>query len=193
MKMSRNSLAVPFLSFIYPRHRPSHSGKWKFIFGGILKPWNACLSFSAVGLVFRKIRIRLSRSCTLIVGELVFKTSMLKTSFVHFAFLFWTWWRCNRRHTIRAMLGWAVITFCRQIKSDTTFSSTNCTYQNVYVMHWVSVRHVQPTWHSSLHIFISPCSKGWSHRVDKNSFDLYILSLFQKLKVPGSVFSCKRE
>lgn len=190
MKMSRNSLAVPFLSFIYPRHRPSHSGKWKFIFGGILKPWNACLSFSAVGLVFRKIRIRLSRSCTLIVGELVFKTSMLKTSFVHFAFLFWTWWRCNRRHTIRAMLGWAVITFCRQIKSDMTFSSTNCTYQNVYVMHWVSVRHVQPTWHISLHIFISPCSIGWSHRVDKNSFDLYILSLFQKVKVPGSVFSC---
>lgn len=193
MKMSRNSLAVPFLSFIYPRHRPSHSGKWKFIFGGILKPWNACLSFSAVGLVFRKIRIRLSRSCTLIVGESVFKTSMLKTLFVHFAFLFWTWWRCNRRHTIRAMLGWAVITFYRQIKSDTTFSSTNCTYQNVYVMHWVSVRHVQPTWHSSLLIFISPCSKGWSHWVDKNSFDLYILSLFQKLKVPGSVFSCKRE
>lgn len=191
MKMSRNSLAVPFLSFIYPRHRPSHSGKWKFIFGGILKPWNACLSFSAVGLVFRKIRIRLSRSCTLIVGELVFKTSMLKTLFVHFAFLFWTWWRCNRRPTIRAMLGWAVITFCRQIKSDMTFSSTNCTYQT-FMWCTGSVLGMCSQHDILLYIFLfrSPCSKGWSHRVDKNSFDLYILSLFQKLKVPGSVFSC---
>lgn len=130
MKMSRNSLAVPFLSFIYPRHRPSHSGKWKFIFGGILMPRYASQSFSAVGLVFGKIRIRLSRSCTLIFahGE-VFKTSMLETLFIRLAFFYWTWWRCNRRHTIGAMLGRAVITFCRQIKSDMTFSSTNCTYQ----------------------------------------------------------------
>lgn len=121
MKMSRNSLAVPFLSFIYPRHRPSHSGFWRDF---------DALICQSVGLVFGKNRIRLSRSCTLIFahGE-VFKTSMLETLFIRLAFFYWTWWRCNRRHTIRAMLGRAVITFCRQIKSDMTFSSTNCTYQ----------------------------------------------------------------
>lgn len=126
--------------------------------------------------------MRLSRSCTLIFGE-VFKTSMLKTLFIHLAFLYWTWWRCNRRHTIRAMLGWAVITFCRQIKSDMTFSSTNCTYQTFMwcsgsVLGMCSQRDIL------LYIFLfSPCSIGWSQRVNKISFNWFIYSfIVQKTK-----------